>query len=91
MMRPYLTVIKDSFRAALKSKVLTIVLLLILIILFALAPFHMRESQDWKLSFNEHIPNSDALMERLVEEGKSGKRAAVDGFLVAGKTDQGQF
>ena len=38
-MRPYLAIIKDSFREALASRVLWVLLLLITVLLLALAPF----------------------------------------------------
>ena len=78
MIRPYLTVIRDSFRAATNSRVLYIVLALILLVLLSLAPFHVRETLDWKLSSENSFPATDRLFARLVDEGKSGKRAAVE-------------
>ncbi len=77
MLRPYLTVIRDSFRAAMNSRVLYIVLALILLVLLALAPFHVRQTLDWRLSFEDGFPAPDRLVARLVEEGKSRQRPTV--------------
>lgn len=78
MFRPYLAVIQDSYRAALSSRVLYIVLTLIAFTLLVLAPFHSRETLDWKLSNSDSaIPKPSRLIERLVNEGQSGSRAAV--------------
>ena len=44
-MRPYLAIIKDSFREALASRVLWVLLLLITFFLLALAPFGFRAEQ----------------------------------------------
>ena len=78
MFRPYLAVIQDSYRAALSSRVLYIVLTLIALTLLVLAPFHSRETLDWKLSNSDSaIPKPSRLIERLVNEGQSGSRAAV--------------
>jgi len=48
-MRPYLAIIKDSFRAAMASRVLYVLLLIITVLLVFLAPAHVRETLDWKL------------------------------------------
>ena len=47
-MRPYLAIIKDSFNAALASRVLYVLLGIITLILVLIAPFHSRERLDWK-------------------------------------------
>jgi hypothetical protein len=77
MLKPYLAVIRDSFRAATHSRVLYIVLGLILLVLLLLAPFHVRQTLDWKLSRERNFPAPDRLVRRLVEEGKTGARPAV--------------
>ncbi len=78
MFRAYLAVIHDSFRAALASRVLYIVLGLILLVLVVLAPLHLREQTDWELQSQEHFINPPRLALRLVEEGKAGTRGAVE-------------
>ncbi len=77
MFRAYLAVIHDSFRAAFASRVLYIVLALIVVVLLALAPLHLRQETDWQLSWQRHFVNRTRLANRLVEEGKSGDRPAV--------------
>ncbi len=78
MLRPYLAVIQDSFRAALSSRVLYIVLALIAVILLALAPFHSRETLEWKFSNPQtDFLTPDRLAKRLIDDGKSGDRAAI--------------
>lgn len=64
-MRPYLAIIKDSFRAAMASRVLYVLLLLITLLLVALAPAHVRESLDWKL-VRDINTDPDQLVEQLV-------------------------
>ena len=49
-MRPYIAIIKDSFRAAMASRVLYVLLVLITLLLLAISPFHVRETLDWELS-----------------------------------------
>jgi ABC-type transport system involved in multi-copper enzyme maturation permease subunit len=66
-MRPYLAIIKDSFRAAFASHVLYVLLGLITVLLVAIAPFHYQEVLDWKLKLREHVTNPQLLVERLVE------------------------
>lgn len=66
-MRPYLAIIKDSFRAAFASQVLYVLLGLITLLLVAIAPFHYQEVLDWKIKLREHVPNPQLLVERLVE------------------------
>jgi len=65
-MRPYWAIITDSFRAAMASRVLYVMLALITLLLIGLAPFHLREQIDWKLSFGDHIRNPESLARRLV-------------------------
>ena len=67
-MRPYLALIKDSFRAAMASRVLYILLFLIAILLLALAPLHMRETLDWKLIFMENVKKPEEVARLLVEK-----------------------
>jgi ABC-type transport system involved in multi-copper enzyme maturation permease subunit len=66
-MRPYLAIIKDSFRAAMASRVLYVLLLLITLLLLALAPLHLSETLDWQLSRESNVRNPDRLLRRLVE------------------------
>lgn len=79
MLRSYLTVIRDSFRAAMNSRVLYIVLALIVLVLLVIAPLHVRQSLDWRLPLDGSaaIPAPDRLVQRLVDEGKAGERPAV--------------
>ena len=77
MLRPYVSVIRDSFRAAMKSRVLYVVLALIVLVLLVIAPFHCRQTLDWYVTPNS-ITAPERLAARLVEEGKSGKRPAVE-------------
>ncbi len=72
-MRPYLAVIIDSFRAAVASRVLYIMLLLITILFFLICPWNIKETTDWKLSSRTHLPKPEKVVERLIEKGKSGK------------------
>ncbi|MDG2184546.1 MAG: ABC transporter permease [Mariniblastus sp.] len=59
-MRPYLAIIKDSFRAALATKVLYVLLGLITILLLAIAPFYLQETVEWKLNWQWNPPGANA-------------------------------
>ncbi len=76
-MRPYLAIIIDSFRRATASRVLYILLGLIAILLIAIAPFHIRETLDWKLDYQQHVKSPDRLVQQLIERGKNGEDAGV--------------
>ena len=65
-MRQYLAIIKDSFRAAMASRVLYVLLALITLLLVALAPFHFVESLDWKLVYQQHVKDPAALIEHCL-------------------------
>ncbi len=67
-MRQYLAIIKDSFRAAMASRVLYVLLALITLLLVALAPFHFVETLDWKLVYQQHVKDPAALVEQLLDE-----------------------
>lgn len=75
-MRPYLALIKDSFRAAMASRVLYILLFLIALLLLALAPLHMRETLDWKLIFMENVKKPEEVARKLVESHEDKKSVA---------------
>lgn len=66
-MRPYFAIIKDSFRAAMASRVLYVLLILITLLLIVLSPFHIRETLDWELTRDVNVRNPDRLVRRLVE------------------------
>ncbi len=65
-MRPYLAIIKDSFRAAMASRVLYVLLFLITVLLAAIAPLHMRETLDWEVK-NQVNVDADRLLRRIAE------------------------
>ena len=68
-MRPYFAIIKDSFRAALASRVLYVLLIFITLLLLVIAPLHIRETLDWQLT--ERGLNSQGIAKALVErQGK---------------------
>jgi len=67
-MRPYLAIIKDSFRAAMASRVLYVLLLLITLLLVALAPLHLDESLDWRLGSDINVHKPDALIRKIVTD-----------------------
>lgn len=68
-MRPYIAIIKDSFRAAMASRVLYVLLVLITLLLLAISPFHVRETLDWELS-EANVRSPDRMVRRIVS-GKS--------------------
>lgn len=76
-MRPYFAIIKDSFRAALASRVLYVLLGLITLLLIVLVPFHVREVLDWKLQFGEHVRNPEVLVSQIMERKDDANRPEV--------------
>jgi hypothetical protein len=72
-MRPYFAIIKDSFRAAIASRVLYVLLLLITLLLVALAPLFVRETLDWKLNREANVRDPQRLMEQLVKRRERSK------------------
>lgn len=88
-MRPYLAVIKDSFREAFASWVLWIVLILILLFLLAIAPFGYRTVPQVRLLSGD-IRAPLRLVEELVEARDSGDTPAghVAGLLTDNLNDR---
>ena len=76
-MRQYLAIIKDSFRAAMASRVLYVLLALITLLLVTLAPFHFVESLDWKLVYQQHVKDPAALIEQILEKKDDPSRPEV--------------
>ena len=77
-MRPYFAIIKDSFRAALASRVLYVLLIFITLLLLVIAPLHIRETLDWQLP--DRGLNSQGIAKALVErQGKpdEGTRSSM--------------
>ena len=72
-MRPYLAIIVDSFRAAIASRVLYIMLALITLLFLVVGPLHLTETLDWKLRQFQHFEKSDAIIARLIERGETGR------------------
>ena len=75
-MRPYLAIIKDSFRAAMATRVLYVLFLLITLLLLAIAPLHMRETLDWRLSSDVNVRNPGQLIRRIVNDKETKKPVA---------------
>ena len=76
-MRQYFAIIKDSFRAAMASRVLYVLLALITILLLALAPFHYSETLDWKLVYQQHVRDPGALIDQIIERKDDPKHPEV--------------
>ncbi len=76
-MRQYLAIIKDSFRAAMASRVLYVLLGLITLLLVALAPFHFVETLDWKLVYQQHVKDPAGLIEQLLEKKDDPSRPEI--------------
>ncbi len=74
-MRPYFAIIKDSFRAALASRVLYVLLIFITLLLLVIAPLHIRETLDWQLS--ERGFNSQGVAKALVERQGQSEEAVM--------------
>src|SRR5690606_38009520 len=52
-MRPYLAILRDSFREALLSRTLPFLLGFFTLVLLVLAPISLEEDVPWRLSFEE--------------------------------------
>ena len=76
-MRPYLAIIKDSFRAAMASRVLYVLLLLITLLLVAIAPFHIRETLDWELRKDVNVRQPDRMLRAIVEGADKESEAHI--------------
>lgn len=72
-MRPYFAIIKDSFRAAMASRILYLLLLLITLVLLVVAPLHIHETLDWELQRRTSIRVPARLVVRLVEKHETDK------------------
>ncbi len=75
-MRPYLAIIKDSFRAAMATRVLYVLILLITLLLLAIAPLHLRETLDWRLSSDVNVQNPGQMVRRVVDGRETKKPIA---------------
>jgi ABC-type transport system involved in multi-copper enzyme maturation permease subunit len=71
-MRAYLAVLKDSFREALASRVLWILLLLTTLVLAAVAPIGLSEKPATQLRQNS-ISNMSALISKIETQGRAGE------------------
>jgi hypothetical protein len=82
-MRAYLAVIKDSFREALASRVLWILLALITLLLAALAPFSLSSEAATGLERREVLSGFDFLRELAKDAapGDRSPRARIRGLL----------
>ncbi|MBN2217652.1 MAG: ABC transporter permease subunit [Pirellulales bacterium] len=70
MIRPYLTVVKDSFNEAFASRVLWILLIVLTLILLGLAPMGLREESTTRLRLDS-IGDWPALITRIERESQS--------------------
>lgn len=86
-MRPYIAVIKDSFREAMSSWVLWIVLALITLFLLALAPLGYRLSLTGKFGFGD-IVDGPGLAADILDQGE--KRDSPGGRILAELDEQQQ-
>ncbi len=86
MIRPYLAILKDSFREAMASRVLWIALIGIVVVLLALSPTGLRTDQSLKLRQHE-LADPEGLV-RSISEG-AGQTETVAGHLWS-LLDEGQ-
>jgi len=68
-MRPYLSIIKDSFRAAMASRVLYVALVCITLLLAILVPISVTEQLAWRIAEDRDVRNPDGLAKRLGGDG----------------------
>ena len=76
MIRPYLAIIRDSFRSVIASYVLYVILILIAISLLILAPLRITETVSWKMLWTD-VESPQRLVSYLVEKGSTGKDKRV--------------
>lgn len=77
MLTAFVAIIKDSFRAAMASRVLYVLLAIITLVLLVLAPLHVRENLDWKLSARRHFQDEVGLALKLHSGSKAGAEPAL--------------
>lgn len=80
MFRPYLAVIIDSFREALASRVLWVVLGLIVLVLMAIAPFGYRERTTVTLNESD-VRDWPAFIQRVRDDAKKEEPSAARHFV----------
>ncbi len=69
MIRPYVAVIRDSFREAISSRILPLLLVLFTLALLALAPLGMSEDTAWHLRIGD-IYDEAGLADQLLAESR---------------------
>lgn len=72
MIRPYIAVVKDSFREALSSRILWVLVLLITVLLAALAPLGFDEKFATTIH-REEILDAPGILRKLEAEGRADK------------------
>ncbi len=77
-MRPYLAIIKDSFRAALASRILYVLLGLIILFLLIIAPAHIRETLDTRIVRDRDLRDASSLLQSLNEDRQKEDNVAVN-------------
>ena len=85
-MRPYLAIIKDSFREAFASRVLWILLILITVGLAALAPLGFRSEQTTEFRQGDFL-NARAMAREMMRQYDAG--APSPGYQIVSKLDEG--
>lgn len=77
MIRPYLAIIRDSFREAISSRILPLLLVLFTLALLALAPLGLSEDTAWQLRIGD-IYDGGGLADQLRKEAQNepGRPAA---------------
>ncbi|HMO13532.1 MAG TPA: ABC transporter permease [Pirellulaceae bacterium] len=76
-MRPYLSIIKDSFRAALATRMMYVLLAVITLLLASLAPIWIKEELDWEIRYPQNVQNPDSLIKRLGGDGPNAEEKLV--------------
>ncbi|MBS0266639.1 MAG: hypothetical protein JSS02_32215, partial [Planctomycetes bacterium] len=83
MIRPYLAILKDSYREALASRVLAILLIIITIVLLLLAPVGLRDKQATRLNRSSvrNWPNlANKIQSQAAAEGPSVGKVVFSRF-----------
>lgn len=83
-MRPYLAIIKDSFREAFASRVLWVLLILITVFLAALAPFGFRSEQTTEFRTGD-FADARSMAREIIEQYNEGPPSP--GYRIASRLD----
>jgi hypothetical protein len=78
LLRPYIAIVIDSFRAATATRILYVMLAAITIVLLFFAPFRVNRTTYWRITSEDLIANQPALHAELVEKSSDSDRPDIN-------------